>query len=295
MTDNWCQVVKIGKKRTDTSSGAIIKRSYYYLTPYSLGVTYIPKDVLKETFIANLDTMCRLTKLGSSAIIYNNQTNGMENATTKEILNSATGCIADGDGNETSVYHNGVSNKHQTTSTENIINDGIIEYDLSTIQLKVEYFVVDFWDTNNAIVVNRCVGQVAKSYETNDDIKTKLQNNVKDYRDNDTGYNYLKSLSNTTTKYYLNGSEINLAQGYEANQGNTVVAKVSARVKVHIPYDNAFIQWAVEKYTYHRGGSEHYDIKLYNAANSAQDFRDGTYTDEDGVWYQTSIYYAVTN
>lgn len=291
MTDNWCQVAKIGKRVSDGS----VSRSYYYLTPYSLGITYIPKDVLKETFLANLDTVCRFTKLGSSALSYG--TAGWsgklnEEATVKDVLNSATGCLGD-----TNVYKNGgaTAEKHKTKLSENIINDGIIEYDLNSVQTKIEYFVVDFWNEKNALIVDKCVGEVEKAYSVGyTNLSTQLKKNVADYKNNDSGYQYLTDMKNKN--YKLNGETVDLTKGYTANQGNTIVAKVSVRVKVHIPYDNPLMQWAVNKYTHHSDStSEHYDIKLYNEYNTAKDFRTHAYTEADGVWYQTSTYFALTN
>lgn len=293
MTDNWCQVAKIGKRITNTSVGQIATRSYYYLTPYSLGVTYIPKDVLKETFIANLDTTCRLNKLDSTTVVWGKgQIN--PDATTKDIINSATGCIS-GNGESTSVYINGgnTAEKHIVGANENIINDGVIEYDLNSIEIKIEYFKVDFWNKNNAIVVQRCVGEIDKAYDNISGLKMALENNVTDYKLNDTGYKYLTSPDKQS--YYIGKQKVDLGIGYQANQGNRIVAKVSVRLKVHIPYDNALIQWTVNKYTGH-SNSEHYDIKLYNSYNSAQNFREGVLTTNDsGVYYQTSTYFTIAN
>lgn len=294
MTDNWCQVAKIGKKVKYSSIGSTTQRSYYYLTPNSLGITYIPKDVCKETFIANLDTVCRLQKLSSSQIVYDNKAS-LNNTDVKTLINGATGCIKDGEGRETSVFVGGGSTAqtHIVGTDENIINDGIIEYDLNSVQMKIEYFVVDFWNKNNALVINRCVGQVDKAYELTNTLSVALENNVTDYKNNDSGYLYMKSLN--TKQYYLNGSLVNMKLGYETNKGNTVVAKVTTRLKVHIPYDNAIMQWAVYLYTGHSTGAEHYDIKMFDDYQTAMDIREGSVSTEDGVWYQTSAYYAITN
>ena len=284
MTDNWGQVIKIGKRRTDVAGSA---RSNYFLSPYSLGVTYIPKDVVKETFIANLDTMCRLNKLASGTTI------DMTDTDVVSTLNSATGCIKDGNGNETNIYPAGgdVSQQHTVGANENIINDGMIEYDLNSVTMKVEYFVVDLWDTNNYKILNTAVGEVGKSYSEVSGLVNKLTRNVENYRDNNTGYNFL----NGSVKTYKVGSRTaNLAAGYERNQGRALIARVSVRMKVHIPYTNALIQWGVYKHTHH-SDVEHYDIKMYNAdATNVSNFMDGIVGTEDGLWYQTSTYYAVT-
>ena len=297
MTDNWGQSIKVGKQYIESTG--TVKRSNYYLTPYSLGVTYIPKDVVKETFIANLDTMCRLNKLASGRTLWDD---GASSADAKTILNSATGCIKDGKGQETSIYPGGGSTaqQHIKGADEVIINDGRIEYDLNSIQMKIEYFLVDFWDERNATVLHQCVGEVAQAYDLSGSVSNLqvFKNNLNDYKNSNSGFKYLTNTKNQHYKLWVNGTykDINLGAGYEKNQGKAIVAKVTARIKVHIPYDNAIIQWTVHNYTNHGAGkSEHYDIKMYNeSATSAANFRDGADEFESGVWYQTSTYFAVT-
>lgn len=255
--DNFTSSMHYGKAKdsiTDTT---------YYLTPASLGVTYVPVEVVKPLFIANLDTLARLNKLSGA---------NSEKMSTTEIadtLNSADGCIP------TSVYDGFSSTPYSHTASswgEKIVNDGMVEYDLSSVQVKVDYFVIDFGDmtrrSQNALIVSKiegCVSGVAN---------------------NGTGQDSLRdlTLSRFLSDSYDSGIQVNdstFVSDYRAIKDTRIVARVSVRLKVHVCYESSLIQRLC-----HIDGTHHYDVKLWDTANGVADMS------SDGIWYQYTTYFC---
>lgn len=253
MSDNFCMSYHIGKK---ILGGTV--QSKYYLTPYSLGVTYVPTEVFKPVFLANLEQMVRFTKIKSGDI---------QDTSFDGDLGTADGCIP------TTIYDNGASEpiEHEDISSSNYlsttsyINDGMIEYNMDSAKVKVDYFKVDFYNEANYKIVNRLLGAVS-GFNMDGSIKSSYDFSqiVRDYRDSDTGIAY-------------NG---------EGN-GERLVARVSVKIKVQIPYQSAILQWLAHMDSSHMTGN-HYGIRGWDTLSSNYS------TDEDGVWYQYTTYRAVS-
>lgn len=250
--DNFQSSYKIGKASVGKS------KTVYYLTPYSLGVTYVPVSILKPMFIANLDTQVRLNKISSGDV--------KEEDDALKTLEEADGCV------ETSVYKD-LNNpqKHVVDDSEWIVNDGNVEYDLNTASVKVDYFYVDFYDNYNRDIVGRIEGCISgyNSDGTKKGISQSalLDNTVQALKKSDTSYSY-----------YKNKGQTDVMRGYR------IVARVSCKIKVHVLYKSPIIQWAQYKFN----DAKHYDIRGWDAQSQ------NMYTDTDGTWYQYTTYYAVT-
>lgn len=207
----------------------------YYLTPYSLGVTYVPVEVLKPAFLSHMEQLIRFNKVKHTVTSSGDLSD----------FASADGCIT------TDVFDNGTNAVHVDNSSTNILNDGEIEYDLSTVQVKVDYFLVDFYDTDNYLVVNRIEGSIP--YENN---LTKLP-------------------------LALKGKDTSTAK-----DGKRIVAKVSVKLKVHIPYKSSILQWF--RHLNDTDGSNHYDIRLWDEDSAKVDFN------SNGIWFYYTTYTAVS-
>jgi len=250
--DNLCMSYHIGKQSTTYLS----PNSTYYLTPFSLGVTYVPVDVLKSTFAATLDTRVKLEKISSANI------SGKDFAA---LVDDAEGCIS------TNVYTGGgaTSEEHTLLGGEHIVNDGNVEYDLSSIQVKVDYFNIDFWNTGNRNIVTKIEGSVSGYDHVTSSVDNLLAYTVGQVKATDTGRLYYQGLGLDPDDY---------------TNGQRLVARVSCRIKVHIPYHSSIIQWLC----YKDGSTNHYDVKMYNPSTGGLDVTD------DGVWYEYTTYYSNT-
>lgn len=225
-----------------------IADTLYYLTPYSLGVTYVPIEVFKPAFLAHLDQLVR----------YESVKHTVTSDSDINDFKSSTGCIS------TEVYTGGTTNAvHTDTSETDIINDGEIEYDLSTVKVKVDYFLVDFYDEANYIIVNRIEGSTSQynaagnAVVTNSNKLTTLPQRLE-----------AKDTSNSATK-----------------SGKRIVAKVSVKLKIHIPYKSSILQWFRQMND--TDGSNHYDIRLWDETTNSVQF------DSNGLWYYYTTYTAI--
>ena len=215
----------------------------YYLTPYSLGVTYVPVEVLKPAFLSHIEQLIRFNKVKKTVTSVGNLSD----------FASANGCI------DTEVYlgGGGTSQHHTDTSVDTsknsrvLLNDGQVEYDLSTAKVKVDYFTVDFYDKNNATIVNRLEGAIP--YEND---LTKLPDAL---RNKDTSKDKL---------------------------GKRIVAKVTVKLKVHVPYQSSILQWFRELTD--KDGNNHYDIRLWNEVSNDVD------RTSNGVWFSYTTYTAIS-
>ena len=237
--DFLSSVVHFGK------AGNGIADTSYYLTPYSLGVTYIPVEVLKPSFLSYTEQLVRFNKVKHTVT---------SNGDLQDFA-SANGCI------ETEVYDNGNHAQHKSSNGEKIINDGEIEYDLSSAKVKVDYFLVDFYNNSNWEIVNRIEGSTTQ-YSGD--------------RRSVTSRNQL-----TTLPERLRNKDTS-----ETKSGKRIVAKVSVKMKVHIPYKSAILQW----FRHINGDSRnnHYDIRLWNETGN------GIEANSNGVWFYYTTYTAIT-
>lgn len=246
--DNFTSVTHSGKyTNVATAGGSDYQNSIYYLTPYSLGVTYIPKDVLNSNLRADLENLIRFSKCKASPTT-------KSTAAINVIYNSANGCI------DTSIYddgHGGASvdpETHTPAVGSEIYNDGDVEYDMSTLQSKVDYFVVDFYDNANWKIVNEIEGATPGDKAALATLPSRL-------KDTDT------------------------TEG-GSGDGKRIVAKVTAKVKVHIPYKSPILQWFVKQTA--SAGEEHYGVARWsNASNNIVE-------DDDGLWYVYTTYTSVS-
>lgn len=257
VSDNFIMTKHIGKSRVQNGG----ESSRYYLTPYSLGVTYVPTEVFKPVLASHIQQMCLFGKLKDAR------------SSVVDTFDSGVGCIT------TNIFSNGSNTpKKHSGDSSNIVNDGYVEYDLSTLQTKVDYTVVDFYDEANKEIVTKILGSrgAKNDYEDVDsvlsDTVTKLKN------------------SDTMT------SEMKAELGEEA--GNRLVARITTKIKVHVPYNSSVLQWADE--WFFNGSEKHYGIKLIENLRGSQSFTDGELQGnslvrtEDGIWYQYTTYRAIS-
>lgn len=256
--DNWVMSAHVGKSRAEGTK--VLQPSRYYLTPYSLGVTYVPTNVFKGTLLAHLEQSVRFNKIKSGDI-----TDSSFDATAEDggkSLSTADGCIT------TSVYDGGTQVTHKDSTGDQIINDGLVEYDLSTLKVKVDYQLVDFYDDANYQIVNRVLGSKS-GFDINGNKLDgyKLGDLPKEIKDADT----------STDK--------------EHKDGYRIVARVSAKVKIHIPYQSPIMQWMSyleSKEDKNKDKDNHYGIRLWNPETSSM------VEDEDGLWYQYTTFRAIS-
>lgn len=312
MSDNFIMTRHVGKNWADGvvkgyaySGSGRNTESVYYLTPYSLGVTYVPVKVAKPVFMAHLMELARWSKLKSD---------NLQNVNfNKSEVNNANGCIQSdvwdysGDWNSSgdssfaetnaefeSTKGAGHHIKHVEDDSE-IINDGFVEYDMSSIQMKVDYVKVNFYDKNNWRIVNKVLGSTS-SYTENENI-TK-PDRFSSVSENVTNLPERLQTTDTSKKYH------GISDKFDG--GDRLVAKVTVRMKVYIPYKNPLMQWV----RYMEGkyvGSEknnHMGIRPLKAKGVATSdyiptFENGataglgnlTY---DGTWFTYSTYRAIS-
>lgn len=256
------------------------RRSIYYLTPASLGVTYVPTEVFKPVFMANLDTMIRLQKASGGGL------SGTNVIDAQRMIESASGCVgtdvyvygADGNGdlqygilntvNGANSHSNHVRGSdqhimHKSGSNELIVNDGTTEYDLNSVQVKVDYLLVDFSNTSSARLAAHLNGLLGLPTGT-----TGVTN--EEY----TRQQFVSSELDT-------GTRVGIA-GYDAVRTKRLVARVSVKMKVHVLYQSSLLQWMC----YRINTSPHMDMKMYNPVSG------DVYSDSNGVWYQYTTYYC---
>lgn len=261
--DNFTSTFHVGKAINGQA------HTIYYLTPASLGVTYIPVEVLKPAFVVNLDTVARLNYIGGAS------TSGHvgENAA------DASHCV------ETSVYDGGSHKTHTpSTSSEDIVTDGLVEFDLSTAKVKVDYFYVDFNSpslarSNRETIIAKVNGAV-QSYNANG--TAQLTETASKSKTLDA---FLSSSNDTLTLVNTFGNQ-SIVDKYNTVRHGRIVARVSVKVKVHVPYKSSMLQWMCENFR--TGTNHHYDIKLWDETGKKAN------TSSDGIWYQYTTYYCTS-
>lgn len=228
--DFLSSVVHFGKK------GNSVSHISYYLTPYSLGVTYVPIEVLKPVILAHTEQLIRFNKVKHTVTSSDNLSD----------FRAADGCLT------TDVFTGFGNEEHKNSdASSRILNDGEIEYDLGTLKVKVDYFLVDFYNKDNYKIVNKIEGAVPGG--TLNDLPDKLKSLDTSYGDKD---------------------------------GNRIVAKVSVKLKVHIPYKSTILQWF--RQLNDNDGNNHYDVRLWDETNNQVEFN------SDGVWFYYTTYTAIS-
>lgn len=254
INDNFIQATKVGKRRGEGHTAY----SEYYLTPNSLGVTYVPIKVLEPVLKSHLQQSCLFNRLTRDGYAENNGVISDGQYTTR-VFNRGIGCLP------TSIYPTGTGDPvPHADNGEFIINDGDIEYDIGTIKIDVDYKVVDFYDEANKDIITRVIGSKASlPGESQDDT---LRNTVIDLENSDT--------INAATK--------------GTNPGDRLLARITVRMKVNIPYHSAILQWL----DYLKGSAmrnqTHYGVKAWIPERNYMD------EDSDGLWYQYTTYRAIS-
>lgn len=280
-SDNLCSSLHVGKSRAGSA------KTYYFLTPSSLGVTYVPVEVLKPVFIANLDTLVRLNKLGASSHL-------MVDADAPDILNSASDCVPtsvfDFNGSTDRYNADGQSNAnnnldvdrhavHQNLYGEDIVTDGLVEFDLSSAEVKIDYFYHDFTagDPDSAKLISKLNGTLTTrgSYRGSTTEDALREDTLKAFIDQD------------SARYVSPFRMTNYWSEYEGDNAGRVIARVTVKIKVHVPYQSSILQWASHMFT----GTSHYDIKRYDPVSHTA-FT--SLTDSDGLWYQYTTYFCTS-
>lgn len=277
--DNLCSSLHVGKSRLGSKS------TYYFLTPASLGVTYIPVEVLRPVFEANLDTIVRLNLLGAT-------TKAASSANAVDTLRSASNCI------QTSVYDFNLAQDayenpyadmvidaddhavhRKEYSGQPLVTDGLVEYDLDSIQIKVDYFYHDFSDgsAESAALISKLNGTLSPNGAGGTTGESALQMaTLQAFLDQDSSQ-FVSSFGGAT--YYNDG--------YGDVSKGRVIARVTAKVKVHVPYQSALLQWASYMFT----GTNHFDIKRFDPT-TGKAFQ--SLYDSDGIWYQYTTYFCTS-
>ena len=263
--DTFSSTMKAGKSKV----GGV---STYYLTPMSLGVSYVPVEVLKPVMLANLETSVRLRRLNGVSALEMSQAGGGGAAAA---LNGADGCIG------TSVYTSGGRKTHVSSSSERIVSDGDVEWDLNSLQVKVDYFYVDFINGSQSrakTLISKLNGVISANEM---------------YRNHAAGagaygasyYVGQSALANETLNRFKSQDSAKQTKDsayvslYNTVRGGRIIARVTARVKIHVPYKSSILQWFCE-----RGGSPgHYSIKMWNGSNIERT--------NDGLWYTYTTYF----
>lgn len=289
--DDFVSTIHFAKTVNETRDRALGSNhaswSKYYLTPVALGVTYVPQKALKSTFIADLDYLVRLSKV-SYGMGLNKHTGTMNTTQDLAEMQDATGCLIPSNEDRMAHHSAGVpaapstieDNKANNESSvrERIINDGEIEYDLDSVKVKVDYFCVNFNPhtantTNKAILMGKLKGLASATDvgRSEADLRTEALN---DYTKNyDT---YVKLNAGTSA---FNEDDYNNAVY------TNIIARVSCKVKLHIPYTNAAFDW-FRYMTDNTAMENHYGIKLWDNVHNVV-------SEEDGVWYTYTTYYML--
>lgn len=262
-SDNFTSTYHVGK----ATNGQ--KKTVYFLTPTSLGVTYVPTEVLKPTFLANLDTLVRLRMLGSDP------TNASDDD-IESTMERANKCI------ETNVYNGGTAQAVHTpsSSSELIVSDGNVEFDLSSAQVKVDYFYINFGDTSLRTRTETIVSKINGAVQVYSASGTPTLNE-KDSRKQT--LNSFINQANDTSRLVQSFGGQSLKDEYENVRNGRIVARVSVKIKCHVPYKSSILQWMAQK-----TGTNHFDIKSYNPENFETD------DSSDGLWFKYTTYYCTS-
>lgn len=255
VNDNFVVSYHVGKKLV--GGGAAVDKSLYFLTPQALGVTYIDPYVLKACFQSYIEEIVRFNKVKYNKPSFTLNSEGSVGAASSAFagVDTADGCIP------TTVYDMGgsVAQKHVNNAGDVIVNDGEVEYNLSSMKVRVDYYAVDMYSSAKRTVANTILGYKAGAANSTD--TSTMDGVVHDYQ-----------ASDSTTS---NGG----------SDGMRIVARCSFKIKVNIPYKSAMLQW-FEYMTTPAGQNNHYGVRMMNPDGTANDSK-------DGVWFEFTTYRAV--
>lgn len=212
-SDSFRSVMKTGKQLQRVSSGSYSyslptstsSKSRYLLTPTSLGITYLDPRVLKPAVIAHLETGLRYGK-------------GENGATESVGVIPANIRIPAG-----GVY------KPAIKTGQAIMNNGVIEIDMSTVKVSVTFALVDAYIRNNAELMSLVTGATG-------------------------GYR----------NEILRGSDTSTSVTGDA--GKRIVAKVVTTMDVYVPYTTPVMQWV--RYIGRLDAYDHLSIRGLNSSNN---------------------------
>lgn len=197
--------------------------SIYYLTPYSLGVTYVNPTLLKVCLMSNIEDSFRLDYWSGTG------------EPPKSQLRKASGCIisqiADAGSSTKKQLHTSSGTTGQIYSAldsegnaynSNYINNGLVEVDMNSLDVDVDYATVDFYDNKNADLVTFIEGFAGTRAER--------------------------------SKYPEDVLKVKETRGMS---GNRIVARVTVSMNINIPFTSEFSQY----YKYKNPGThEHLGI-----------------------------------
>ena len=264
MLDNFCSSLKVGKRRYDDGD-----YSYYFLTPYSCGTTYVPVSVFKPAFTSVLDATIRLNKLASASSLDNPTDADSDGCVGTSVYVNTSASEEHVVNNDDNIYNTSSGANSGHVDKEFIVNDGNIEYDLNSVECRVDYFVYDAFksDDKSANITTHILG-------ANTGITEKATIELLNSAD------YLTN--SFRDPYYNNMKSVNSGVGGISAGNSRIVAKVTTKVKVHAPYRSSIIQWACRR----SDDPGHYSVKRWNANDSK------LVGDDDGLWYQSEVYYS---
>jgi hypothetical protein len=175
----------------------------YFITPISLGITYVNSDLVNQLFLNNMDLLMR-AKYQKSGTSLNTEAGG------KGILKGSTwvDCITDTSLNSYNPINNGKFTLVRGTTKDN--NNGFITY--NGIEPKIEYKVIDMYDSANDDILVMLFG-ANKVADDGKRFSTKAE--------------YLK---------YLDKDLVDLATGVSPTTKYISVAKITFYADVLIPY-----------------------------------------------------------
>jgi hypothetical protein len=89
--------------------------------------------------------------------------------------------------------------------------------------------------------------------------------------------------ANDTSRLVQNFGGQSLKDKYENVRNGRIVARVSVKIKCHVPYKSSILQWMAQK-----TGTRHFDIKSYDPEHF------GVVDDSDGLWFKYTTYYCTS-
>lgn len=217
--------------------------TYFRQTPYSLGLCYLKPAVVKVLVMSNFQQLMRY-EYGDDIVDWD----------------QASGCI------ETKIHPWGSTNalRHPAEDEENIVNNGKFEIDINDITYDIDYYSMDLYNRKNYQITSLLYGASTPA----------MGGKADEYWANVVGPN---GLSGQDT-----GTDSNIAGNDGTSAKQTIVAKVTAHVPIHIPYTSPILQWAA----YLRGESGHFGIKTLEV--------DGTASTSDTLTYDYTTWVGIT-
>lgn len=233
--------------------------SIYYLTPYSLGVTYIDSRLVKVCLLANMERMFRT---------YQADADGCKPTLVENLLDNTDYYHDKHDTTDSNYY---VTEVEGTQIKSSYLHNNIYEVDMNSIDVDVTYSVVDFYDDANYELVSHIMG---------------AGGTIEDRK------GYPTRLKETDIKESLDGLGDTDVQG----RGERVVAKVTVSFNMNLPYESAISKYYVQKLSTTTGGSigaDHLGIRGFNTDATGKSLP-CTLDNEGNVRYEYTTYVALS-